>query len=48
MISNGLRHALHQYVLTEAWEPKAFMISVSVPSQNGQGGASGMESGDSS
>jgi hypothetical protein len=48
MSSKGLPHALHQYVLTDACEPKAFMISVSPPSQNGQDGATGSVSGASS
>ena len=29
IISNGLRHDRHQYVLTDACEPNEFMISVS-------------------
>jgi hypothetical protein len=45
MVSKGHLHARHQYVATEAWDPKAFMISVSVPSQNGHGSASGIVAG---
>ena len=45
IISNGLPHARHQYVLTDACEPNAFMISVSSPSQNGHDGADGSVSG---
>lgn len=48
MSSKGLRHARHQYVLTEAWEPNALMSSVSSPEQNGHVGASGSALGASS
>jgi uncharacterized protein YebE (UPF0316 family) len=48
MISKGLRQALHQYVATESWDPKAFIISVSPPPQNVHGGHAGMSRGASS
>jgi hypothetical protein len=48
MNSKGLRQSRHQYVLTESCDPKAFMISVLRPAQNGHGGELGRLSGVSS